>query len=257
MRIMEMNQQQIKENIVDKMLSEEGHIESTKKGLAQVKSNPKFSMVTVRLPKFRLSYPALAQPKDREWQGKKLDPAYSMQAIFSPEVQKELWPFYRVVTAVSQRYNGKSSAAFLLNMANGAALIKDNESFIEGQKAKGKDTDGLSDVYMNGGSYINLSRNATKGAVKLIGMDKQMVPQDKITEVFYPGCYCVATVEVFPAPSNDKVFARLQAVMKVEEGEKLGAGNSFSLDDFNGVNIVATDASIDELFATGDNPFQQ
>ncbi len=253
---MDMNQQQISENIVSKMLSEEGHIASAKKGLAQLKGNAKFAMITVMLPKFRLSYPALAQPKDREWKGEKLDPAYSIQAIFGPEEQKGLWPFWRVVTAVSQRFNGKASPAFMLNVANGATLIKDNESFIEGQKEKGRDTEGLQEIYMKGGSYINLSRNATKGAVKLIGMDKQMVPQDKITEVFYPGCYCVATVEVFPAPSNDKVFARLQAIMKVEEGEKLGAGNSFSLDDFNEVNVVANNPEVDALFATGDNPFQ-
>jgi hypothetical protein len=237
MRIFDMNKEQIQANIVAKMFSPEGHIKRTISDLNRLQKGDKDVTVQVLLPKFRLSYPALDVPKEGEWKGQKLDPKYSAVAVFDPEESQALWPYWRVVYALCSKYLGKKAPAFILNVNNGAVLVKSNEDYLETQIEKGKDISQTQDVYKKGGSFLNLSRNAKFGPVLLVGKDRKVLTAAEAKTQIYAGCYCQATVELF-AMNNDKVAQRLLGVMKVGEGERLTGGAVGSVDAFESVNIL-------------------
>jgi hypothetical protein len=236
-RIFDMNKEQLHENIVNKMFSSEGHIKKTISDLERLKRGDKDVSVQVLLPKFRLSYPSLDTPKSGTYNGQKLDPKYSAVAVFDPAESQALWPYWRVVYALCTKYLGKKAPAFVLNVNNGATLIKCNEDYLETQIEKGKDITNTQDVYLKGGSYLNLSRNAKFGPVLLVGKDRKVMDAATAKAEIYAGCYCQATVELF-AMNSDKVAQRLLGVMKVGEGERLTGGAMGSVDAFSEVNIL-------------------
>lgn len=235
-RIMDMSDAEIKEHIVDKMYSPEGHTKKTVEFLEKLKNKTLNSKagIPVMLPKFRLSYPALAQPKETEYQGQSTGEKYSLQAVIEPDQVGGLLPLYRVVFALCQARLGKFAGAALMNVRTGASVIKATEDYIDYLEAKGKETSQAKETYVDGGCYADFRRPAKYGAVMLVGPDKKPVDPEGAAEVFYPGCYCQAIVEVNTL--KDKPFSRLVGVIKVAEGDRLGGGISLDTSDFADVN---------------------
>lgn len=242
-RIMDMTDAEVKAEIVDKLYSHEGHIKKTQDYLDKLKAgslNAKAG-IPVLLPKFRLSYPSLAQPKPTEYQGQDTGDKYSLQAVFEPDSVGKLLPFYRVVMALCTKRLGKFAQAAIVNVRTGASVIKANEDYIDYMESKGKDTTSARETYLEGGCYADFRRPAKYGAVTLVGPDKKPVDPETAAETFYPGCYCQAIVEVNTL--KDKPFSRLVGVIKVAEGERLGGGISLDTSDFSDVNTEMPEAS--------------
>jgi hypothetical protein len=202
--------------------------------------------MTLRTPKFRLSFPYLAeQSKNRETQ----EPdGYGCQAIIkksdiTPEFKKRFKEAVKgvLVAKFGDEVPGKIKATM---KANPLYPMRDGDDKSEFETWR--------DEYA--GSYVATlkgGRYAPGCLVKKFG-EKALSKEDIIAE-FYAGCYCVATLKPYawgPVKGKRGASIGLQNIIKVAEGEPLGVVKNKAADDFE--DLLDGDVDDDEGIEDGD-----
>jgi hypothetical protein len=192
--------------------------------------------MTLYTPKFRLSFPYLAeQAKNRETG--ELD-GYSCQAIIkksdvTPEFQKE---FRSVIKAALIKKFGDQVPDKI------KAQMKSNPLF----PLRDGDDKAAFETWREeyAGSYIatlKAGKYAPGCLVKRTG-DKALSKEEILSE-FYAGCYCIATISAYAWEKKGKKGAStgLQNILKVSEGEPLGVAKNSAANDFEDLLDEADD----------------
>lgn len=192
--------------------------------------------MTLYTPKFRLSFPYLAEQRKNR---KTNEPdGYGCQAIIkksdvTPEFQKEL---KSVVKQALIKKFGDSVPDKIKE------LMKRNPLYPmrDGDDKTQFDTwrDEYADCWV---TNLNSGKYAPGCLVKRMG-DKAL-SKEEVLEEFYPGCYCIATVNsyAYDNSGNKGASIGLQNILKVGEGEPLGATKNSAANDFEDLLDEADD----------------
>lgn len=178
-------------------------------------------------PKFRLSFPYLAEQRKNR-QTNEPD-GYGCQAIIkksdvTPEFQKEFKA--TVKAALIKKFGDKVPDKI-------KELMKRNPLYPmrDGDDKAVFDTwrDEYADCWI---TNLNSGKYAPGCLVKSKG-DKAL-SKEEVLEEFYPGCYCIATINsyAYDASGNKGASIGLQNILKVAEGEPLGAVKNSAANDF-------------------------
>lgn len=189
--------------------------------MATKKIQPKRDGTRVVIP-CRLSYVHLDAPwSNREGNEKK----YSVSCIISKDDKESVEVINAAIKAAKEqgkvsKWQGKIPSGVKTVVHDGDAERADDEAYSNA-------------IFFNANS---------KNAVPTLNRLKENIPPTDI----YSGCYGLVSVNFFPyAGSGAGVGAGLNAVLKLEDGEKLGnAGNAAN--DFNGMDFGADD-ELDDL----------
>lgn len=187
-------------------------------------------------PKAMLSYPHLDQPQAGNQPGAKAK--YSAAFVF-PEGTDLSQLAAAVLAAAEEKYPGKG-AEMLRTGALRSPFRKDAE-------AKG---------YAPGSVFVNTRSERKPGLVYLhAGSEKDgqgkplpaRVPDDKVKDEFYPGCFVRAQLRAFAYDSNGNkgVSFALNNVQKLAEGERID-GRQDATEAFD-ADLSAAPASLDGL----------
>jgi hypothetical protein len=186
--------------------------------------------------KFRLSFPYLAEQRKNMQTN---EPAgYGCQAIIkksdvTPEFQKEFRGIIKqaLIKKFGDNVPGKIKE---LMKRNPLYPMRDGDDKAQFDTWREEYT-GCWVTNLNSGKY------APGCLVKRLG-DKALSKEEVIAE-FYPGCYCIATINAYAYDTNGNKGASigLQNILKVSDGEPLGATKASAANDFEDLLDEADD----------------
>lgn len=183
-------------------------------------------MISIKTPKFRVSYPNVFKARINPLNGKE---EYSVEALFDKDAD------------LSELKEAAKKAVIEKWGADQTKWPKNLKMPFRDQAEKEKDGV-LADHYEKGAYFLRLKSNRRPGIV-----DAQCSPIDNETE-FYGGCYARASVAVFAydQAGNRGVSFGLSNLQKIADGEAF-SGRVAASDDFEPVGEKQS-ASPNELF---------
>lgn len=196
--------------------------------------------MTLYTPKFRLSFPYLAE--QRKNRNTNEPDGYGCQAIvkksdITPEFQKE---FRSVVKqALIKKFgDGVPDKIKELMKRNPVYPMRDGDDKTQFDTWR-EEYAGCWVTNLNSGKY------APGCLVKRTG-DKAL-SKEEILKEFYPGCYCIATINAYAYDNSGNKGASigLQNILKVSEGEPLGVTKNSASNDFEDLLDGADDDADD------------